>query len=227
MRNAAARLWSAITFMATSVAWDSPRRFSAKSSVLAMIGRMRSVSIIQDVPTNFDTDLMRPIIARTEDLAEKRLGESHATDVAMKVIADHSRAAAFLIGDGIMPSNEGRGYVLRRIMRRAIRYGRNLGLTRPFLSETARVVFDIMKPAYPELSEASAFITNIIKNEEIRFLETLDTGMRVLNDTLADIRARGKNQVPGDIIFKLYDTFGFPVDIVQDVVRDEKMSLDM
>lgn len=198
-----------------------------KPSIDTGLGLERMVSIIQDVPTNFDTDLMRPIIAKTEDLAEKRLGESHASDVAMKVIADHSRAAAFLIGDGIMPSNEGRGYVLRRIMRRAIRYGRNLGLTRPFLSETAKVVFEIMKPAYPELSEASAFITNIIKNEEIRFLETLDTGMKVLNDTLADIRARGKNQVPGDVIFKLYDTFGFPVDIVQDVVRDEKMNLDM
>ena len=198
-----------------------------KPSIDTGLGLERMVSIIQDVPTNFDTDLIRPIIAKAEELAEKRLGESHATDVAMKVIADHSRAAAFLIGDGIMPSNEGRGYVLRRIMRRAIRYGRNLGLNRPFLSETAKVVFEIMKPAYPELSEASAFITNIIKNEEVRFLETLDTGMKVLNDTLADIRARGQNQVPGDIIFKLYDTFGFPVDIVQDVVRDEKMDLDM
>jgi alanyl-tRNA synthetase len=198
-----------------------------KPSIDTGLGLERMVSIIQNVPTNFDTDLLRPIIAKTEELAEKRLGESHATDVAMKVIADHSRAAAFLIGDGIMPSNEGRGYVLRRIMRRAIRYGRNLGLTRPFLSDTARVVFDIMKPAYPELSEASAFITNIIKNEEVRFLETLDTGMKVLNDTLADIRARGQNEVPGDVIFKLYDTYGFPVDIVQDVVRDEKMGLDM
>ena len=198
-----------------------------KPSIDTGLGLERMVSIIQDVPTNFDTDLIRPIIAKAEELAEKRLGESHATDVAMKVIADHSRAAAFLIGDGIMPSNEGRGYVLRRIMRRAIRYGRNLGLNRPFLSETAKVVFEIMKPAYPELSEASAFITNIIRNEEVRFLETLDTGMKVLNDTLADIRARGQSQVPGDIIFKLYDTFGFPVDIVQDVVRDEKMDLDM
>ncbi len=198
-----------------------------KPSIDTGLGLERMVSIIQDVPTNYDTDLIRPIIAKTEELAEKRLGESRETDVAMKVIADHSRAAAFLIGDGIMPSNEGRGYVLRRIMRRAIRYGRNIGLNRPFLSETAKVVFEIMKPAYPELSEASAFITSIIKNEEVRFLETLDTGMKVLNDTLADIRARGDNQVPGDIIFKLYDTFGFPVDIVQDVVRDEKMDLDM
>jgi len=198
-----------------------------KPSIDTGLGLERMVSIIQDVPTNYDTDLIRPIIARTEELAEKRLGESHETAVAMKVIADHSRAAAFLIGDGIMPSNEGRGYVLRRIMRRAIRYGRNIGLNRPFLSETAKVVFEIMKPAYPELSEAAAFITNIIKNEEARFLETLDTGMKVLNDTLADIRARGLNRVPGDIIFKLYDTFGFPVDIVQDVVRDENMGLDM
>ncbi len=198
-----------------------------KPSIDTGLGLERMVSILQDVPTNFDTDLLRPIIAKAEELAEKRLGDSRETDVAMKVIADHSRAAAFLIGDGIMPSNEGRGYVLRRIMRRAIRYGRNLGLNRPFLSETARVVFEIMKPAYPELSEASAFITNIIKNEEVRFLETLDTGMKVLNDTLANIRASGRNQVPGDIIFKLYDTFGFPVDIVQDVVRDEKMELDM
>jgi alanyl-tRNA synthetase len=191
------------------------------------MGLERIVSLIQDVPTNYDTDLIQPIIQETEKLAEKRFGESGPTDVAMKVIADHSRAAAFLIGDGIMPSNEGRGYVLRRIMRRAIRYGRNIGLNRPFLHKTARVVFDIMQPAYPELAEASAFITNVIENEEVRFLETLDTGLKLLNDTLSEIKAKGATQVPGDIIFKLYDTYGFPVDIVQDVVRDENMSLDM
>ncbi len=198
-----------------------------KPSIDTGMGLERVASIIQDVPTNFDTDLIRPIIQETEKLAEKRFGESVSTDVAMKVIADHSRAAAFLIGDGIMPSNEGRGYVLRRILRRALRYGRNIGLDRPFLHKTAGVVFDIMKPAYPELSEAAAFITNIIENEEVRFLETLDTGMKLLNDTLAEIKAKGTTQVPGDIIFKLYDTYGFPVDIVRDVVRDENMTLDM
>ncbi|MGW8300790.1 MAG: alanine--tRNA ligase, partial [Desulfobacterales bacterium] len=198
-----------------------------KPSIDTGMGLERIVSIIQDVPTNFDTDLILPIIQRTEDLAQQRFGESRETDVAMKVIADHSRAAAFLIGDGIMPANEGRGYVLRRILRRAIRYGRNIGLNKPFLHKTAGVVFDIMKPAYPELSEAAAFITNIIENEEMRFLETLDTGLKLLNDTLSEIKARGENQVPGDVIFKLYDTFGFPVDIVRDVVRDENMSLDM
>ena len=198
-----------------------------KPSIDTGMGLERIVSLIQDVPTNYDTDLIQPIIQETEKLAEKRFGESGPTDVAMKVIADHSRAAAFLIGDGIMPSNEGRGYVLRRIMRRAIRYGRNIGLNRPFLHKTARVVFDIMQPAYPELAEASAFITNVIENEEVRFLETLDTGLKLLNDTLSEIKAKGATQVPGDIIFKLYDTYGFPVDIVRDVVRDENMSLDM
>jgi alanyl-tRNA synthetase len=198
-----------------------------KPSIDTGMGLERIVSLIQDVPTNFDTDLIQPIIRETENLAERRFGESKSTDVAMKVIADHSRAAAFLIGDGILPSNEGRGYVLRRILRRALRYGRNIGLNRPFLHKTAGVVFDIMQPAYPELSEATAFITNIIENEEMRFLETLDSGLKLLNDSLSEIKAKGETRVPGDVIFKLYDTFGFPVDIVRDVVRDENMRLDM
>jgi len=198
-----------------------------KPSIDTGMGLERIVSIVQDVPTNFETDLMQPIIRKAEELAEKRYGESSEDDVAMKVIADHSRAAAFLIGDGIMPANEGRGYVLRRIMRRAIRYGRNMGLNRPFLHQTAEVVFTTMKKAYPELAEAAPFITNVIKNEEIRFLETLDTGLKLLNDALADIKAKGENEVPGSVIFKLYDTYGFPVDIVRDVVRDENMTLDM
>ncbi len=198
-----------------------------KPSIDTGLGLERLVSIVQNVPANYDTDLILPIMEKVEDLSEKKLGESPKTEVAMKVIADHSRAAAFLIGDGVLPSNEGRGYVLRRIMRRAIRFGRNIGLTRPFLHETASVVFGVMKPAYPDLLEAAAFITNVIKNEEIRFSETLDHGLKILNDGLADLKAKGQTRVPGDLIFKLYDTFGFPVDIVQDVVRDEKMGLDM
>jgi alanyl-tRNA synthetase len=198
-----------------------------KPSIDTGMGLERIVSIVQDVPTNFETDLMLPVIQKAEDLAEKPYGASSADDVALKVIADHSRAAAFLIGDGILPANEGRGYVLRRIMRRAIRYGRYIGLNRPFLYQTARVVFDTMKTAYPELAEAAPFITNVIKNEEIRFLETLDTGLKLLNDALADIKAKGIDVVPGSVIFKLYDTYGFPVDIVRDVVRDENLTLDM
>jgi alanyl-tRNA synthetase len=191
------------------------------------MGLERIVSVVQNVPTNYDTDLIRPIIACAEELTGRRFGQDPATDVAMKVIADHSRAAAFLIGDGVLPSNEGRGYVLRRIMRRAIRYGRNIGLSRPFLHETTRAVFDIMKPAYPELTAAAAFITNVVQNEEARFRHTLDTGLRLLNDTLSELKSQGRTEVPGAIIFKLYDTFGFPADIVRDVVRDECMRLDM
>jgi alanyl-tRNA synthetase len=197
-----------------------------KPSIDTGLGLERMASIIQNVNTNFETDLIYPIIQRAEVLAEKPYGQNESDDVAMKVIADHSRAAAFLIGDGVLPSNEGRGYVLRRIMRRAIRYGRNIGLNQPFLHETARVVFEIMAPAYPDLKSASAFITNVIENEEVRFSETLDNGLRVLNDSLAEIRAAGATRVPGDLIFKLYDTFGFPVDIVRDVVRDEGLTLD-
>jgi len=198
-----------------------------KPSIDTGLGLERLVSILQDVPTNFDIDLIRPIITKTEEMSQRTYGASEADDVAMKVIADHSRAAAFLIGDGVFPSNEGRGYVLRRIMRRAIRYGRNIGLNEPFLHHTAEVVFEVMKSAYPELKEARSFITNVIKNEELRFGETLDTGLKLLGDTLAELKAAGKNQVPGEVIFKLYDTYGFPVDIVRDTVREEEIELDM
>ena len=198
-----------------------------KPSIDTGMGLERLVALIQDVPTNYDTDLIRPIMEKVEELAETKLGGASESDVAMKVIADHSRAAAFLIGDGVLPSNEGRGYVLRRIMRRAIRYGRNIGLTDPFLHKTAEVVFNIMKPEYPDLIDAKAYITNIIQNEEVRFSETLDHGLRLLNDGLSDLKAKGRTRVPGDLIFKLYDTYGFPVDIVQDVVRDENLELDM
>jgi alanyl-tRNA synthetase len=198
-----------------------------KPSIDTGLGLERMVAILQNVPNNFETDLILPIVRKTEALSGKRLGESEQADVAMKVIADHSRAAAFLIGDGVFPSNEGRGYVLRRIMRRAIRYGRNIGLVKPFLHQTARVVFDIMKPAYPELTDSAAFITNVIQNEELRFSQTLDTGLKLLNDTLEELKITGQKTVPGRVIFKLYDTYGFPVDIVSDVIRDENLTLDM
>jgi len=198
-----------------------------KPSIDTGMGLERIASVVQNVSSNYDTDLLLPIIRMTENLSQKHLGESGPADIAMKVIADHSRSTAFLIGDGVLPSNEGRGYVLRRIMRRAIRYGRNIGLTRPFLHRTAEVVFSIMKPAYPELSEAAAFIIEVIKNEEIRFLETLDNGLKLLNETLGEMKARGRTEVPGQVLFKLYDTYGFPVDIVRDVVRDEGWSMEM
>ncbi|MFP4040147.1 MAG: alanine--tRNA ligase [Desulfosudaceae bacterium] len=198
-----------------------------KPSIDTGMGLERISAVVQDAPTNYETDLFLPIIRAIEETAARRYGDDTGTDVSMKVIADHSRSAAFLIGDGVLPSNEGRGYVLRRIMRRAIRYGRNIGLNQPFLHRTAAVVLDIMSEAYPGLRDAGAFITSVIENEEKRFSETLDNGLRVLNDTLADLRAGGRTVIPGDIIFKLYDTYGFPVDIVRDVIRETEFELDM
>ncbi|HKK90153.1 MAG TPA: alanine--tRNA ligase [Desulfobacteraceae bacterium] len=198
-----------------------------KPSIDTGLGLERIISVLQDVPTNYETDLFVPIMERVEELCGKTMKASRETEVAMKVIADHSRAAAFLISDGVLPSNEGRGYVLRRIMRRAVRYGRNIGLTDPFLHITVEKVFEIMAEAYPELTESAAFILNVVKNEEKKFSETLDTGLKLLTETLADIEHQGEKEIPGDVIFKLYDTFGFPVDIITDVVKDREISLDM
>ncbi len=191
------------------------------------MGLERIISVLQNVPTNFETDLFVPIMEKVEELSGRKKDQSNENEVAMKVIADHSRASAFLICDGVLPSNEGRGYVLRRIMRRAIRYGRNIGLTKPFLHETVHKVFEIMDDAYPELKDSASFIINVVKNEEAKFSETLDVGLRLLKETLADMQSKGTTIIPGDIIFKLYDTFGFPVDIINDVVKGSKIGLDM
>ena len=198
-----------------------------RPSIDTGMGLERIAAVIQNVPTNFDTDLFMPIMRKIESLSGRKLGTDEATDVAMKVIADHSRAGAFMVGDGVLPSNEGRGYVLRRILRRAIRYGRNIGLSQPFLHETVAEVFDVMQSGYPELLEDQAFITNVIKNEELRFSETLDNGLKLLTETINRMKESGDSVVPGDVIFKLYDTYGFPVDIVRDVVRDSRLNLDM
>ncbi len=198
-----------------------------KPSIDTGMGLERIISVLQDVPTNFDTDLFVPIMEKVEELAGKKRHESEKIEVAMKVIADHSRAAAFLICDGVLPSNEGRGYVLRRIMRRAIRYGRSIGLVRPFLHETVTTVFSIMDDAYPELKENQSFILNVVKNEEAKFLETLETGLKLLESAIADLKAKNTNVLEGKIIFKLYDTYGFPVDIITDHLKDSGISLDM
>ncbi|MDY6950779.1 MAG: alanine--tRNA ligase [Thermodesulfobacteriota bacterium] len=198
-----------------------------KPSIDTGMGLERMAAVLQGVTTNYETDLFMPVIRKIESLSGRAFKESPETDVSMKVVADHSRAAAFLIGDGVLPSNEGRGYVLRRILRRAVRYGRMLGLNKPFLHQTAGKVSQVMKGAYPELLEADTYIKSIIRGEEERFFRTLDTGLRVLEDALAEIKDQGLSRIPGSLIFKMYDTYGFPVDIIQDIVRDEGLSLDM
>jgi len=197
-----------------------------KPSIDTGLGLERLASILQNVDTNFEIDLFSPIIEKTEEISHTRSTDSKKAQVAMKVIADHSRAASFLIGDGVLPSNEGRGYVLRRIMRRAIRYGRDIGLEKPFLHETASVVFDTMADSYPELKESRSFITKVIQNEEKRFNETLDHGLGLLNEALESLASRNETLLPGEVLFKLYDTYGFPADIVRDVVREKKIDID-
>ena len=191
------------------------------------MGLERITSVMQGVDTNYDTDLFTPIIGKVESLSGKKMTDCNDTAIAMKVIADHSRAATFLISDGVMPSNEGRGYVLRRIMRRAIRYGRFIGLTEPFLHETSRVVMEMMGDVYPELKESEAFITNVLRNEEESFSVTLDNGLRHLEEALDALAAANEKVLSGDVIFKLYDTFGFPVDIIRDVITDDTIKLDL
>ena len=197
-----------------------------KPSIDTGLGLERLASILQNVDTNFGIDLFAPIIEKAEEISGIRSTDSKKAEVAMKVIADHSRAASFLIGDGVLPSNEGRGYVLRRIMRRAIRYGRDIGLKKPFLHETAAVVFHVMRDSYPELKESQAFITKVIQNEEKRFNETLDHGLGLLNEALESLESRNETLLSGDVLFKLYDTYGFPADIVKDVAREKKIDID-
>jgi alanyl-tRNA synthetase len=219
-------LWN-LVFMQFERSEDGTMAPLPKPSIDTGMGLERIISVLQDVPTNYDTDLFVPIMDRVGDVSGKKRGESKEVDVAMKVIADHSRSAAFLICDGVLPSNEGRGYVLRRIMRRAIRYGRSIGLTKPFLHKTVQTVFSIMDEAYPELKESAAFILNVVKNEEEKFLETLEHGMKLLEATVEDLKKRQAQVIPGGVIFKLYDTFGFPVDIIQDHVKEMDIDLDL
>jgi alanyl-tRNA synthetase len=199
----------------------------AKPSIDTGMGLERLTAVIQGVKSNYDTDLFAPIIRFVEKTSGKIYGKNADHDISIRVIADHSRAVTFLIGDGIMPSNEGRGYVLRRILRRAARHGKMLGINKPFLNEAAMVVIDMMKYTYPDLADKASYITKVILNEEQRFMETLDAGLRVLQEETAALKEAGKSVLPGSLIFKLYDTFGFPTDLTADIVKKDGMTLDM
>jgi len=191
------------------------------------MGLERIAAVVQGVKSNYETDLFRDIIGEVERLSERQYGDKEKQDIAFRVIADHSRAAAFLIGDGVLPSNEGRGYVLRRIIRRAVRYGQNLGLQPPFLNRVCAKVIEVMGEDYSELVTSREFIEGVVRNEENRFADTLSFGIKVLNEELQDLKERGSKVIPGELAFKLYDTYGLSVDIVQDVAREEGLGLDV
>ena len=197
-----------------------------RPSIDTGMGLERLAGAVQGVKSNYDTDLFRPILAEISRLCAVKPGKSAALDAAMRVIADHARATAFLIADGILPSNEGRGYVLRRIMRRALRHGKKLGFEGPFLHKAAGKVVAEFSGAYPELGKSASFIDTVSFQEERRFLETLDAGLRMVEDEFARMAKRGEKVFPGDVAFRLYDTYGFPVDLTGDLCRERGVALD-
>ena len=191
------------------------------------MGLERLAAVIQGVKSNYETDLFKDIIGHIESLSNNKYGANDRMDVAFRVISDHARAVAFLIGDGIMPSNEGRGYVLRRIIRRASRFGQGLGLENVFLRSVCNHVIDLMGRDYGELIRARSFILGVVENEERRFADTLRYSMKVLKDEIRQLQEKGENIIPGDVVFRLYDTYGLAVDLVEDVARDENLTVDL
>jgi alanyl-tRNA synthetase len=191
-----------------------------RPSIDTGMGLERVAAVMQGKLSSWETDLFAPLIARVGDLAGKRPGASEDDDVSLRVIADHGRTATFLIADGVTPSNEWRGYVLRRIMRRAMRHGRMLGLTEPFLWKTVAWVGEAMGAAYPEIVTERTRIEDAVRGEEERFAETLDSGMRRIDDYLEVHGEGGGRPVDGGFLFTLYDTYGFPRDLAEDVLKD-------
>ncbi len=196
-----------------------------KPAVDTGMGLERISTVMQGKQTNYDTDLFQGIIRHIEKLSGKRYGADNRDDVSMRVIADHTRAATFLICDGALPSNEGRGYVLRRIMRRAARHAKMLGFAQPMIHRTVDAVNEMMADAYPELIERESYIKKVVLAEEERFMETLDNGLRILNDEMASLRKHGITTIPGETLFKLYDTYGFPTDLTADIVAGEGFTI--
>ncbi|MDW5522363.1 alanine--tRNA ligase [Carnobacterium maltaromaticum] len=198
-----------------------------KKNIDTGMGLERMVSIIQDAPTNFETDLFLPIIEAVEKLSGTvKYGANQTTDISFKVIADHVRAVSFAIGDGALPSNEGRGYVLRRLLRRAVMHGKKLGIHKAFMYQLVPVVGEIMSSYYPEILEQKEFIEKVIRTEEERFHETINDGLTILNNLVKELKEAGKEEIEGKDIFKLYDTYGFPVELTEEYAEDEGLKVD-
>ena len=190
------------------------------------MGLERMASISQNVRTNYETDLFMPIINEVENVSGKKYLEVEEQDVAFKVIADHIRTIAFAIADGALPANEGRGYVLRRLLRRAVRFSQSLGISEPFMFKLVDIVAEIMEPYYPNVKEKADFIKRVIKSEEERFHETLEEGLSILNQLIEKAK-KDNHEIKGEDAFKLYDTYGFPVELTEELATQEGLSVDM
>jgi len=191
------------------------------------MGFERTLAAIQGKYSPYETDLFSPLMAEICSLSGKAYGRDENIDRAIRIVAEHSRGIAFLIADGVMPSNEGRGYVLRRILRRASLFGRRLGLEEPFLAETAKTTIKQLGHIYPELVLRQDFITNAIELEEARFSETLSMGLEILDGIMAEAASQGRNGISGKLAFKLYDTYGFPVELTKEIATDHGFPVDL
>jgi len=217
-------IWN-LVFMQFNQDESGTRTPLPKPSIDTGMGLERLAGVVQGVTSNYDTDLFRPIVDGISRQCGVPVGKSPALDAAMRVVADHARATAFLIADGIVPSNEGRGYVLRRIMRRALRHGKKLGFDGPFLHRVAGIVVEEFREAYPGLAQSASFVDTVAFQEERRFLETLDAGLRMVEEEFSRMSAGGK-VFPGEVAFRLYDTYGFPADLTADLCRERGVALD-
>lgn len=197
-----------------------------RPSIDTGMGLERITSVVQQVDTNYDTDLLREIITAIENLSQKEyFGDQRG--FPFRVVADHIRSCTFLISDGVLPSNEGRGYVLRRILRRAVRFGKVLEIERPFMHELVPVVLMLMGDAYPELHEKADYVVKVIRLEEERFHETLNDGIRLAQEIIRSVKEKGLDTIPGKDVFRLYDTFGFPIDLTRDIAEEAGLQVDI
>jgi len=198
-----------------------------KPNIDTGMGLERTAAVVQGKTSVYETDLFVPLIQKISKLAGRKYGSDNNADNAMRIIAEHSRGIAFLIADGVIPSNEGQGYVLRRVLRRTSLFGRRLGLDKPFLAETARTTIEQMGHIYPELVQRQGFILQVIESEEARFGETLSTGLELLDGIVAEAASKKGRKISGEQAFKLYDTYGFPVELTQEIAADRGFSVDL
>ena len=202
------------------------RALSSKLNIDTGMGLERTLAAIQGNSTPYETSLFSPLIGNICRLSGKAYGQDENTDRATRIVAEHSRGIAFLIADGVMPSNEGRGYVLRRILRRASLFGRKLGLTDPFLNEMAEVVVGMMSHIYPELTANQNLIAEVVRVEEGKFIATLDSGLSLVEKVIGEASAQGRNELTSDEVFRLYDTYGFPSELTAEVARERGLTID-
>jgi len=198
----------------------------AKKNIDTGMGLERLACIMQDVNSLFEVDTVKNILQYVCKIAGVEYGKEYKNDVSIRVITDHIRSTTMMVSDGILPSNEGRGYVLRRLLRRAARHGKLLGIDKPFLYDVAGVVINESKEAYPELAEKAEYIRKVIKIEEDRFQATIDQGLGILNEYILETKAENKNVISGDRVFKLHDTYGFPLDLTKEIAAENGLSID-